>query len=180
MLSEAATLPIAAELVAQKGAMSNLRGLLSEPDPLPQLCERVAGALRGALVTARDAWKAVFDSENAALAALETWQKLSPETQNTLLAKHGVASVPPLAVGNEREVLLAAQTRSPNQWALDQAGLPGRFAQARLEAVQLVAPKAQAVHLPKATLHDEPEVDRWLSDARAAILAKLSLGPVVV
>jgi hypothetical protein len=180
MLIQAAMLPIASELVAQKDALSSARGLLSEPDPLPQLCEKVTSALRGALVTARDAWKVVYDTETAALAATDAWQKLSAEKQKALLAKHDVAVVPMLVVGNENEVLSATKARSRGQWALDQAGLTGRFAQCRLEAVQLVAPKAQSVNLPKATLHDEVEVDRWLADVRAAVLGKLADGPVVV
>jgi hypothetical protein len=36
------------------------------------------------------------------------------------------------------------------------------------------------VTLPKATLHTEAEVQTWLDEARAAILAKLGQGPVVV
>ena len=58
--------------------------------------------------------------------------------------------------------------------------MPGRFAAARLEAIQLVAPKAQSVSLPKATLHTADEVETWISEARAAILARLGEGPVVV
>ena len=91
-----------------------------------------------------------------------------------------IATVPTLATGTEKEVLASAQGRSLSQWALDQAGLPGRFAAARLEAIQLVAPKAQPVTLPKATLHTEAEVQTWLDAVRAAILARLADGPVVV
>lgn len=180
LLTAAATLPVAVEVAAQRDALRDGRGLLTEPDPLPHLCEQVSTALREALVGARDAWKVVYDAEMAGLVTTEAWAKLPEERRQGLLVKHGIASVPSLTVGTTDDVLSAAQGRSPSQWALDQAGLPGRFAAARLEAIQLVAPKAQSVTLPKATLYTEAELQTWLDEARAAILAKLADGPVVV
>ena len=180
LLTVAATLPVAVEVAAQRDALRDGRGLLTEPDPLPHLCEQLTTALREALVGARAAWMAVYDAEMAGLVTAEAWAKLPAERRQGLLMKHGVASVPSLAVGTMDEVIRAAQAHSPSRWALDQAGLPGRFAAARLEAIQLVAPKAQSVTLPKATLHTEDELQIWLDEARAAILAKLADGPVVV
>ena len=180
LLSHASTLPVFAEVSAQRDALNAGRGLLTDPDPLPHLCEQVTTALREALITARDAWKAVYDAEMAALGKTDAWRKLPSGTAEALLIRHGIATQPSLSVGNEGEVAASARSRSLGQWALDRAGLPGRFGAARLEAIQLVAPRAQSVALPKATLHDEAEVARWLDEARAAILAKLADGPVVV
>ena len=180
LLTAAATLPVAAEVGAQRDALQARRGLLTEPDPVPPLAEQLTTALRAALVDARDGWRAVYDTELGALTATEAWGKLPSETAQALLVKHGIATVPALTVGTEHDVLASAQARSLGRWALDEAGLPGRFAAARLEAIQLVAPKAQAVALPKATLHTEAEVETWLGEARAAILARLGDGPVVV
>lgn len=175
-----ATLPVFGEVSAQRNALRDGRGLLTEPDPLPHLCEEIATELRHALIGARDEWKAVYDAEMKVLAAAEAWGKLPSERREGLLIKHGIATIPRLVVGSEGEVLTSAQTRPLSQWQLERAGLPGRFGAARFEAIQLVAPKAQSVSLPKATLHDEAEVEAWLEDARAAILAKLAAGPVVV
>jgi hypothetical protein len=180
LLTAAATLPVAVEVGAQRDALRAQRALLTEPDPVPHLCEQITSGLRAALVSARDAWMALYEAEMAGLVATEAWTRLPADRRQGLLAKHGIAGVPSLAAGTMQEVLGAAQARSPNQWALDQAGLPGRFAAARLEAIQLVAPKAQPVNLPKATLHTEAEVQTWLDEARATILARLGEGPVVV
>lgn len=180
LLQASGTLPVATEVAAQRDALRDRRGLLTDPDPLPHLCEQLTTALRDALIAARGAWKGVWDVEMQALGTTDAWQKLSSERRQALLSKHDIASVPALSVGTEREVLASAQARALGQWALDQAGLPGRIAAARLEAVQLVAPKAQPVTLPKATLHDTADVETWLKEAKAAILAKLAHGPVVV
>jgi hypothetical protein len=180
LLEHAKTLPVALEVSAQRDALKKNRGLLTDPDPLPHLCEQVTTALRVALIAARDGWKAVYDTEMAALVATSAWGKLPNETKQALLIKHGISTVPSLSVGNEAEVLAAAAARSHSLWTLDQAGLPGRFTQARLEAIQLVAPKAQTVALPKATIHDASELKTWLAEAEAAISAKLGEGPVVV
>jgi hypothetical protein len=180
LLTAAATLPIAVEVAAQRDALRDGRGLLTEPDPLPHLCEKVTTALREALIAARDAWKAMYDAEMEILTNTEAWGKLSDERRQGLLVKHNIATVPSPAVGTMAEVLSSAQAHTLSQWALDQAALPSRFASARLEAIQLVAPKAQSVALPKATLHTDVEVQTWLDEARTAILAKLADGPVVI
>ncbi|MBK8265326.1 MAG: BREX system P-loop protein BrxC [Nannocystis sp.] len=180
LLAVAGTLPVAQEVAIHRDALRDGRALLTKPDPLPHLCEQITTALREALVSARDAWKAVYDGERAGLMATDAWAKLAEERREGLLVKHGIATVPPLTVGTRDEVLRAAEARSPSQWTLDQAGLPSRFAAARLDAIQLVAPKAQAVTLPQATLHTESELQVWLDKARAVILAKLADGPVVV
>lgn len=180
LLAVSAALPVAGEVASQRDALRDGRGLLTDPDPVPHLCEQLTSALRAALLAARDRWLAVYEAELAAIAATEAWGRLPAETRQLLLVKHGVATAPALAVGTEQEVLASARARSLNQWALDQAGLAGRFAAARLEAIQLVAPKAQSVILPKRTLTNEYEVDRWLAETREVILAKLSDGPVVI
>lgn len=180
LLGVAETLPVAVEVGNQRDALRDGRSLLMEPDPVPHLCEQVTTELRAALIAARDAWRAVYDVELPALDATPAWQKLPPETRTSLLIKHGIDQVPGLTVGTEAEILASAKSRSLTQWALDEAGLPGRFAAARLEAVQLTTPKAQKVNLPKATLHDAPDLEKWLAEAKAAILAKLDAGPVVV
>lgn len=180
LLTAAATLPVAVEVAAQSDAVRDGRGLLTEPDPLPHLCEQVTNALRDALTVARDDWQSVYDAETAALTATDVWSKLPVEQRQGLLVKRGIVTAPLLAVGTVADVLSSAQTRTLGQWALDQAGLPGRFAAARLEAIKLVTPKAQSVTLPKATLYTAAEVQTWLDEARAAILAKLTDGPVVI
>ncbi len=180
LLTVAATLPVAVEVGTQRDALRAGRSLLMEPDPVPHLCEQVTSELRAALVAARGRWRAVYDVELPALEATPAWQKLPPETRKSLTIKHGIDQVPGLTVGTEAEVLVSAKSRSLTQWGLDEAGLPGRFASARLEAIQLTTPTAQKISLPKATLHDAAEVDTWLAEARAAILAKLNAGPVVV
>jgi len=180
LLTVSATLPVAAEVGTQRDALVAGRSLLIEPDPIPHLCAQITSELRAALVTARDRWRAVYDVELPALEATPAWQKLPPETRKSLTIKHGIDQVPGLTVGTEAEVLVSAKSRSLTQWGLDEAGLPGRFASARLEAIQLTTPTAQKISLPKATLHDAAEVDTWLAEARAAILAKLNGGPVVV
>lgn len=180
LLDLAASLPIAAEVGAQRDAITDQRALLADPDPVPKLCEQVTNALREALVAASAAWLAVHEKEMAALVATDAWSKLAAAKQQEVLRKHGIAEVPDVKLGTEAEVIAAAKNRSLAQWALEQASLPGRFNAARLDAVKLVAPKATTVVLPKATLQSQAELDSWLGEVRFTILEKLKDGPVVV
>jgi hypothetical protein len=48
------------------------------------------------------------------------------------------------------------------------------------EASRLLEPKAQRLLLPGATIHDGPELDKWLSDVREQVQEKLKDGPVIL
>ncbi len=180
LLTAAARLPVAAEVGAQRDALRDGRGLLTDPDPLPHLNEQLTAALRQGLSAARQRWSDCYHTERASLESAAAWQKLPSAQQESLLARHNIAAVPPLAVGTESEVLASAQGRPIASWDLDALGLPGRFNAARLEAVQLTSPKARQVALPHATLHTAEEVNAWVETVRAALHAALEEGPVVV
>lgn len=180
LLQVAAPLPIAAEVSSQRDAIRDQRSLLTDPDPLPHLCDQVASELRQALTGNHTSWESLYSQEMQNLGAIDAWSSLAEDAQDTLLRKHGLKQQPQVAVGTEEQLLETAKRYPLGWWAVDKAGLPGRFTNARVEAIQLVAPKAQAVSLPKATVHDEAELDVWLGQVRSAVAEKLKDGPVVL
>src|SRR5690625_6649498 len=72
----------------------------------------------------------------------------------------------------------ALQHTSPSQWADRTASHASKFESARLEAVKLLQPKVQHLHLPRATIQTEAELEQWLADVKQQVLDKLNDGPV--
>ncbi len=173
-------LAVAAEVAPQAEAIRDGRRLLEEPDPVPPLSSRLVDALRAELKARYAEWRARFESERKALEADASWQKLSPADRSALLAACKLSELPEPKAGTPEELLSALDATSLAGWTERLHALTSRFAEARKEAAQRVAPKAVVVALPKATLHDEAEVEKWLEEARRVLKEKLASGPVIV
>src|SRR5690625_4345943 len=83
-----------------------------------------------------------------------------------------------LSYGSTEALIEALQHTSLSQWADRTASLASKFESARLEAVKLLQPKVQHLHLPRATIQTEAELEQWLADVKQQVLDKLNDGPV--
>lgn len=180
LLDHAAELPVAAEVQPEVKAIEQNRCLLSDPDPVPGLIEKLAAALREALNEAHAACVTSHENGLTALDASPTWQKLTPEQRYEILTAYSVRQVPVIAVGTTDEILnTLQQTKLSELRALSDA-LPTRFGKALNAAAKLLEPKAQPVTLPSATIKDDDDLKAWLSSAEERIREKMKTGPVIV
>jgi hypothetical protein len=180
LLNFAADLPIVAEVRPEVTAIEQHRSLLADPDPVPEMIEKLTTALRTALNEAHAACACGHESGMATLEASPTWQQLKPEQRYDLLTKSAARLVPPIKVGTTEEVLdTLRQTKLSELKAVCDA-LPTRFSSALAAAAKLLEPRAQAVSLPTGTIKDEGELRAWLTEAEQRIRAKLKDGPAIV
>ena len=105
LLDHAADLPVAAEVQPEATAIEQNRSLLSNPDPVPGLVEKLAAALRDAINQAHAACVASHEDGLSSLDASPTWQKLTPDQRYELLSAFNVRQVPAIAVGTTEEIL---------------------------------------------------------------------------
>lgn len=180
LLGQAAGLPGQSECQAQALAITDGRMLLDTPDPVPELCDQATKILRQALVQAQADFRQVYEAEETALASDANWQKLNSQKQQDILATHGLTGVPAITTGTEAEVLESLTAMPLATWKDRREALPAKFAQARLAAAKLLEPKTVRVTLPSGTLHNETEVNDWLTQVKKLILEQLKNGPVVV
>lgn len=156
------------------------RGLLADPDPIPELTKQLTSALRNALGKQQDDLAAAFLAGNEKLAAAEVWSRLTDE-QRTLLVNSCQLTPPPKApIGTDEEILLALRARSIADRSNLLDAVPQRFSRALDEATRLLEPKAQRIELAHATIHSVDELDKWLADVRLQVEAKLKDGPVTL
>jgi hypothetical protein len=180
LLEHAADLPVAAEVQPEVAAIEKNRSLLSDPDPVPGLIDKLAAALREAVNQAHGICTTSHEEGLSGLEQSPDWQKLTPEQKYNILSTSGVREVPTIAVGTPEEILTTLrQTKLSELKALCDA-LPTRFGKAMNAAAKLLEPKAQPVSLPSVTIRNEEDLKAWLTSAEEEIREKLKDGPVIV
>ena len=176
----AAELPVAAELKPEIDAIEHGRSLLSDPDPVPGIVEKLTATLRMALNQGSAGCSTEFDARSAALEASPDWEQLTADQRYQVRSKSGITSPPSVAVGTTEEVLdTLRQTKLSELRAIKDA-LPTRFANAAAAAAQLLEPTAQPVTLPSATIKNEDDLKAWLVTAGDRIRIQLKTGPVIL
>ena len=180
LLGHAASLPVHQEVAPQVDSIRDQRCLLSEPDPVPTLCEKLTQALREAIKRAHQQYEESHTGEMQRLTESELWQKLPEEDRGRILRQQGLGEVPAVKLGTQQEVLGTLQQRPLPSWGDQLDALPTRFEKARIDAAKRLEPKAVSVKLPPATLKSEEDADLWWETAREEIIEKLQQGPVII
>ena len=180
LLDHAEGLPVAVEVQPEIAAIEQHRGLLTDPDPMPHIVEKLTAALRAAVNESHAACTSAHEEGLASLEGSANWQKLTPEQRYDLLSKSGSRVVPTIAVGTTEEILdTLGQTKLSEMRAIGDA-LPTRFGNALGAAAKLLEPKAQHLKLAGGTIKDETDLQAWLKVAAEQIRARLPEGPVII
>jgi hypothetical protein len=161
-------------------AITDGRGLLAEPDPLPELTKQLTAALRLALGKLQDDLATAFKAGNAKLAASQVWNGLTDEQRMTIAATCQLTPPPKAAIGTDDEILDALHTRTLTDRRNLLDAVPQRFARALEEAGKLATPDAVRVVLPGAIINTPAELDKWLTSVRRQVEEKLKDGPVII
>ncbi|TVR56951.1 MAG: BREX system P-loop protein BrxC [Candidatus Competibacteraceae bacterium] len=173
-------LPEADACAPSIAALTAGRGLLAEPDPVPELSKQLTTALRLALGKLQDDLTAAFQAGAAQLAASPVWNGRTDEQRGAIAATCHLTPPPKAPIGTDDEILAAlrARTLTDRRNLLD--AVPQRFARALEEAGKLATPEAVRVTLPGAIIKSQAELDQWLAGVRRQVEEKLKDGPVIL
>ena len=169
-----------AEVAPSLAAVETSRGLLTEPDPVPPLVQKLVGGLRTALNSVQAELEATYKREKSQLEATDIWKKLKDDQCKHLTEQCGLQPPGKIKVANEEDILDALQDASLNNRRTLVEALPQRFSRALTEAARLLEPKAVRVTLPSATIHDDKELEVWVDGVRKTVKGKLKDGPVII
>lgn len=164
---------------AEHDAIVSGRTLLVTPDPIPDLGDTLATALRAALVLERSRYEVAWTMEMNQLEAFEAWGKLGPDQRAGILKRNKIAQVPGFDLSTDKALLESLAGCSIEGWQTNIKALPGHFQDARLEAAKLAEPETRQAQLSKRTLKTKEDVEVWVRDAREALLKQIASGPVV-
>jgi len=180
LLKFANDLPVAADVQPEVTAIENQRGLLSNPDPVPGMVEKLTTALRSALNEAYSKFSEDYETRLTALTESPTWKQIEQPQRHSILGACGIREMPKVAVGTTEEILdTLRQTKLSELVAISDA-LPTRFNNAAAAAAKLLEPEAQEVSLPGGTIKNEDDLKAWLKEVEQRIREKMKVGLVIV
>jgi hypothetical protein len=167
-------------LHAEKEAIIDQRSLLADPNPVAPLLSAVTTALRAALQSARKEHLDAYEKRIVELVENPMWAKLLPDKQEEIRRRHslGPLLVPKL---DTNEDLLRELNETPlSSWADKTAAVAERIAQVLLDVAKECEPKAERLMLPRATIRNEEELDKYLESAKQKALSLMKSGKLVV
>jgi len=156
------------------------RRLLDSADHVTPLKKKAVNALR---TTVNEAYKGFTDrhkKESDALAANDSWTKITAEQRDQILREEGIAEVPSISLGSDEDLLRTLDSTPLASWRDKVDALPARFASAAMKAAKLLEPKVRRVHLSSATLRTEDEVRAWIAAQQDDLLTRVKDGPIVI
>ncbi|MCT8982653.1 BREX system P-loop protein BrxC [Shewanella algae] len=161
-------------LDAEKRAIEQNRSLLAEPNPVEPLLKQAIEMIRMAIMKKYQDFQDEYQTCLQELQQDAIWAQLSSSQQSELLTKHHLDNLEmqPLS-GNDR-VIDSIENTSLSQWSDKTSALAGRFSRVRQEAVDMLVPKAKQVQLAKVVIKTEAELDTWLMQVRADVMAALN------
>jgi len=181
LLDHAKSLPIHETVAPQVQAIWDNRALLATPDPVPPLGQMLANELRVQVQAARDKHLNAYTEKIGDLEDDAQWQQLSAPDQKQIRAAHGLVPLDLLKVGTDAELLATLDGTALSEWENKTAAIAERIKKALLEATRRLAPKAERVTLPSATLKNKADVDSYLDKVRTAIMSYIDQDrPVVI
>lgn len=170
----------ASRLREQTTAMEQQRNLLDEPDPVPPLLSETTDLLRDALNEAHERYAEAFDAEMGKLETSESWQTLGEEQRAQILSANSLRKRPKPSLESGAAVLDALNATALSEWESLAFSLPERAARALQEAARKLEPAAVRVRVSGANLKTEEEVDEYLRELRATIMAHVEEGRPVI
>ncbi len=147
-------------------AIRDNRLLLQEPDPVYNKLTDITDKLKTSLNELKQKYIDLYDKLMVVLQSNEYFSKLTPEQKNSILRTHQLLGKPEIKALDSKSLLLNLQKASLEAWQTKIAALPGQFQAAVDEAVKILAPQAKTYELPKRTLSNQADVDKYISEIK--------------
>ncbi len=167
-------------LHAEKEAIIDRRSLLADPNPVTPLLNAATTALRAALQSARDEHLDAYNERIVELLENPMWAKLPPDKQEEIRRRHNLGPLPVPKLDTNEDLLGELDETPLSSWADKTAAVAERIAQALLDVAKECEPKAERLMLPRATIRNEEELDKYLESAKQKALSLMKSGKLVV
>ena len=158
------------------------RQLLTDPDPIPPIRDKVADQLRKSLKEAQQ--RLVTEIKKARKVASESddWKEAGDEKAEEALATAGLALPEAQKVLSTEELLRALDRNPLADWEDRISAVPAKLAAARAKLAELAAPKMETVrvNLPSATIRTEEEIDEYVAAVRKQLKKEFGDGKQLI
>ncbi|QCO03445.1 BREX system P-loop protein BrxC [Azospirillum argentinense] len=180
MARHAEALPSASGLCAQAEAIRDQRLLLEPTDPVTPVRAGLANVLREAVNTAHAELAGAHAAGMAELDGNDLWRQLPEAERAAILATVELSAPAAPDVSSDEALLGGLDARPLSTMRAEADAIPGRIRKAVEMAARALEPQVRTLHLERATLRSQAEVDAWVERARATLVAAVNDGPVLV
>jgi hypothetical protein len=177
----AETLAIYNEITPQFEALRVERGLLIEPDPVPNLVQQLQNALRLEVLELHNRLQNTFATLLTELEHQTVWLGLSPAVQDEILLQNNLEAPSSLDLSSEQTLGQALEKMGVPARRTQIDALRPRFERALEEAVKRSAPETIRLKLPTRTLYSSTDVKGYLTELETQLMQHIDAGkPVMV
>ncbi len=180
LLADAAGLAVHGEAAARLDGIESSRSLLDDPDPVAPVVTSLTEALRAALADRLDLFLKTRQAALDDLAASPSWAALDAGQRSEILAAVGLGNDVTPVIGTTDELLATLDGWPLADWQVRTDAVSAQAAKAHELAARQLEPDPVVVKPPKAVIHDVTELDAYLADLRARIVAHLDDHDTVV
>jgi hypothetical protein len=158
------------------------RLLLADPDPVVPILSALSQNFREELNRLKQEYDLALKQGKASLVSSGNWQTLEPEQQEAILKANLLddSSVLTIDLSDASAILKTLSKNSLSSIKDRIAAIPSRFNKALEEAAKLLEPTSHAVMLPKPTIRNDDDIDRYLSEIKSILIKALAEGPIVI
>lgn len=180
LAAHAAGMDAAKPLQEQLDAIRDQRLLLDSSDPVAPVLKALAELLRTAVNNLHTRHQATYEKAMQELDAQGTWAKLPEADRKTVLNDVGLRAPVAPNVSTDQSLVNHLDVRSLDAALAEIDAISGRVSQAIQRAAKLLEPKVQTVHVERATLRSEADLNGWLERQQQLVAEALNKGPVLI
>jgi hypothetical protein len=160
------------------------RGLLNDPDPLPDVVDTLSRILREELLRLEKEYDAAYDKGVRKLREDERWQALEIDRRSEIIQSQNlsVASKPVVMTTSPADILKTLSKCSIMSFSDRVAALPSRFDAALARAGALLSPESARTEIivPRRAFRTEEEIDVWVEEIAVQLKEALRGGAVYI
>lgn len=161
-------------------AIKEGRLLLQEPDLIEPILTVISEKILEVLNKRKDQYLHQYEARMVDLQANEYFIKLTPEQKRVILAKNQLLSKPEIKQLDPKALLNQLNVASLYTWDTKNAALPGQFQAAIDEAILLLAPQAKTYNLPRKTINNQVDIDRYVSELKVELESLLKVSSSII
>lgn len=156
-------------IIREIDAIWENRLLFQEPDPIKPLLTQLTEKLGTKLGEVVEKYLSQRHERMELLQENEYFKKLSPEQKHVILTKNQLLTKYEVKINDATNLANQLQRISLENWKTKISALQGQFDAALTEAIELTAPKAKSFYLPKGTINNQAELEKYLADLKSEL-----------
>lgn len=172
--------PTGGEHTEQLMSIASQRRALDEVDPFTSIITTASDRLRQQLKNAHAEYSSANEAALARLALETDWQSVDDDQRVDIVNTYALVPLSEPDVSTSTSILAALAERSLSHWSDTTESVENRASKALLAAIKINTPEAHSVKLPSKTLTSPDQVNAYVENVRAVLMAEFDTHSSIV